>query len=139
MKSGSGSSLKYIFKAPVITWMSSHFPSWRLTFSSEHKRSGQPSQTGWNSRTNQQLTVIDGVAQLLYNGQVPADSVQPVNAQTCRGAEGQEAQKPAAASGSCTFAPTAALQVVDAHPDKGGHAGALPVAQVRQAAAEHLI
>lgn len=31
------------------------------------------------------LTVIDSVAQLLDDGQVPAHPVQPVNAQTCRG------------------------------------------------------
>lgn len=29
--------------------------------------------------------MIDSVAQLLYDGQVPAHSVQPVHTQTCRG------------------------------------------------------
>ena len=39
MKSGSGSSLKNIFRAPVVTWMSSHLPSFRSSFSSGEKKS----------------------------------------------------------------------------------------------------
>lgn len=34
VKSGSGSSLKNIFRAPVVTWMSSHLLSFRSRFSS---------------------------------------------------------------------------------------------------------
>lgn len=85
MKSGSGSSLKYIFNAPVVTWMSSHFPSCRLTFSSGHKGSAQPGLRPGIGGSGRELTVVDGVAQLLYDGQVPANSVQPVDAETCRG------------------------------------------------------
>lgn len=39
VKSGSGSSLKNIFRAPVVTWMSSHLLSFRSSFSSGDKRS----------------------------------------------------------------------------------------------------
>lgn len=92
MNRGSGSSLKYIFRAPVVTWMSSHFPSCRFTFSSVAQDKCSKSER--HQRANDQrcekshvrlksLTVIDGEAQLLYDGQVSADPVQAVDAQTC--------------------------------------------------------
>lgn len=91
MNKGSGSSLKYIFRAPVVTWMSSHFPSCRFTFSS-----GAQDKRGKSERRQQtldgkceklhvqhrSLTVVDGEAQLLYDGQVAAHPVQAVDAQT---------------------------------------------------------
>lgn len=39
VKSGSGSSLKNIFRAPVVTWMSSHLLSFRSSFSSGEEES----------------------------------------------------------------------------------------------------
>lgn len=50
-------------------------------------------------------------------------------------------QKPAGGAESSAFlpAPTVVLHVVDAHLHEGGHRGALPVTEVGQAAAEHLI
>lgn len=101
--------------------------------------------------------MVHSVAQLLDDGQVPADSVEPVNTETCggRGETGvktsrtpqedppggpprgvpQEEQGPPPP----LPAPTVGLHVVDAHQHEGRHRGALPVAQVGQAAAEHLI
>lgn len=76
----------------MVTWMSSHFPSCRFTFSSAPKTS-ETSQSAADSHTagsvgilrHRFLTVVDGEAQLLYDGQVSAHSVQAVDAQACGG------------------------------------------------------
>lgn len=108
--------------------------------------------------------MVDGKAQLLYDGQVSAHPVQAVDAQTCRGTterdmrtcvSGEREQRPhceKAASPGWTSQEevevkqksggergTVALDVVDAHPDEGGHAAVLPLTQTGQAAAKHLV
>lgn len=92
VKSGSGSSLKNILRAPVVTWMSSHLLSFRSTFSSDgtdrQRDRGQVSQVTYHmtySRAavqSRDRTVIDGKAELLDHRQVPAHSVQAVDAET---------------------------------------------------------
>lgn len=49
VKRGSGSSLKNIFRAPVVTWMSSHLLSLRSTFSSEANKVKQQTRY-WSNR-----------------------------------------------------------------------------------------
>lgn len=108
------------------------------------------------------LTVIDSKAQFLYDGQVPANPVQTVHTQTCKGWwDGKhvkpeiyhlcydEAVKPASGfynrewkERKCVWVRkkrAVVLHVVDAHLDEAGHAAALPVTQTGQAAAKHLI
>ena len=101
VKSGSGSSLKNILRAPVVTWMSSHLLSSRSTVSSDGRGGRQAETTrfqynkppdgghvelglagGGDWELNS--TVIHCKAKLLDHCQVPTDSVQAVNVQTCR-------------------------------------------------------
>lgn len=147
--------------------MSSHFPSCRFTFSSAAETS-ETSQSAADRHTAGSvgifryifLTVVDGEAQLLYDGQVSAHPVQAVDAQACGGddREGhavsdkpwprrEKAANPGRTSQeemkvkqkSREERGTVALHVVDAHPDEGGHGAVLPLTQTGQAAAKHLV
>lgn len=79
--SGSGSSLKNIFRAPVTTWMSSHW-----LWSRSRGSSGGASSRQQGGPLHQPLevlapTLIHKQAELLDGGQVPAHSVDAVHLQ----------------------------------------------------------
>lgn len=147
----------------MVTWMSSHFPSFRSTFSS-----GEEQESSFSFRPSPFLqlfdgiwpsqetagTVIDGKAKLLYDGQIPTDSVQTINVQPWGGVSQKTDQlslgprtrlQPSRealnlSSGTQMVAgQTCALNVVDARADEVGHCGVLPMAEAGQAAAKYLI
>lgn len=60
VKSGSGSSLKNILRAPVVTWMSSHLLSFRSNFSSVGERRKCYKKTANERRDTPHITESDG-------------------------------------------------------------------------------
>lgn len=103
VKRGSGSSLKNILSAPVVTWMSSHLLSFKSSFSSDWEECisvyvtvyerGDSADTQASAAIYKPAyvsclsegshTMIYSKAELLDHSQVPTHSVQPINTETC--------------------------------------------------------